>query len=123
MHEISNYPEHIPRWPSKPVEVCMSDSAPVTVVQKLARFHHSFSAPFAAALGSPDEGPVLQVHRIIDAMEIALKFVVAHAVGAARELGEPLQLSLPDHPALNDWISATKRLANITGRGGLKGWG
>jgi hypothetical protein len=89
----------------------MTDDRPIGVMEHLVRLPRSVSIPISAALGLSREGPILQVYRLVDAVDFVLRFVVAHGAGVAYRDGTPIALRLPDHPSIFDWEISAGRLA------------
>jgi hypothetical protein len=69
--------------------------------------------PLTAALAD-QHGPIVQVYRIVDAVETALRFVVAHGAGQTFAAGRPKTLKLPDHPSFSDWMVAAAQLGKAS---------
>jgi hypothetical protein len=79
--------------------------------------------PLSAALAD-ENGPVVQVYRIVDAVETVLRFVVAHGAGITYAAGHANKLRLPDHPSFSDWMNAASQLEKTsTPTSQLADWG
>ena len=100
----------------------MVDDRQNRLTEHLGRLPSALAIPISAALGFSREGPLLQVYRFVDAVDFVLRFVVAHGAGVAHRERTPIRLRLPDHPTIQDWMSAGSRLRNAAQGGALLGW-